>query len=292
MRGSRPSVADPASEPGQPLWMAKTAARAPRAALLTVCAVLAIVGLRTLLSPTPVEPDEGPPVAVGVDVAAQSFAEAFARAYLTWDAQTPEAHERAVGRFLARDVEPGAGLIVPHRGSQRVRWSAVAAERRIGRRRRVVTVAADTSRGLLHLAVAVSRDARGMLFVSAVPAVVGAPARTTTAAARPEAEVEDSQLRALAVRVVRNYLAGERDDLVADLHSRAVVSLPDMRLAVRSTDAITWVSQPRRVAIAVTAQAPAGPRLALRYELSVLRVGGRWVVRTIHTNPIAREGDR
>lgn len=276
---------------GQPLWRAKAAARSPRAAFLIACAVLAVVGVRTLVSPKPLKPAE-PRAGIVVDAGAQSFAEAFARAYLTWDAESPESHERAVGRFLARGVEPSAGLLVPQRGSQHVRWTAVAADRRAGDRGRIVTVAAETSQGLLHLAVRVSRDPRGMLFVSAVPAVVGPPARTTTAAARPEAEVEDRQLRAVAARVVRNYLAGERDDLVADLDPRAVVSLPDMRLTVRSTDAVTWVSEPHRIAIAVTADARGALRLALRYELSVLRVGGRWVVRTIHTNPIAREGNR
>ncbi len=128
--------------------------------------------------------------------------------------------------------------------------------------------------------------------MSAAPALVGPPARTTKGAAPPEAEVEDHQLRTLGARVVRNYLAGEHDDLAADLHPRAVVSLPELRLDVQSIDAVTWVTEPRRLAVAVTAAAHRHPRLALRYELSVSRAGGRWLVRTVHTNPIAPEEDR
>jgi hypothetical protein len=97
-------------------------------------------------------------------------------------------------------------------------------------------------------------------------------------------------LRSVVERVVRNYLGAERDDLAADLHPDAVVSVPAQRLAVRSIDAVSWARPPRRVAVQLVAALTHGPRLTLRYELDVLRLGGRWVVRTVHTDPVAREG--
>ncbi len=276
---------------GRSLLAVRAAARAPRIALLVACAVLVLVGLSALVSPKP--PAASPErTQSSVDLAAHAFAEAFARAYLTWNAKAPEAHERAVAEFLAGDVDPAAGMVPPSTGSQRVTWTRVATDRRAGARRRIITIAAETTRGVVHLAVPVSRDPRGLLFVSAVPALVGPPPQTNTGAAPPEADVEDRQLRTLGARVVRNYLAGERDDLAADLHPRAVVSLPELRLKVQSIDAVTWVTEPRRIAVAVAAAAHRQPRLALRYELSVSRAGGRWLVRTVHTNPIAPEEDR
>jgi Conjugative transposon protein TcpC len=275
----------------RPLWAVRAAARAPRIAVLAACGLLALVGARALLAPEPQLSAQRRSV-TPVDVTARSFAEAFARTYLTWNADEPETRERAIARFVGSDVEPAAGVVVPPRGAQQVSWTAVEGDRAAGERGRIITVAAETSRGPIHLAVPVSRDDRGLLFVSGVPAIVGPPARTSTGAAPPEVEVEDRALRAVGSRVVRNYLAGERDDLAADLAPGAIVSLPELRLKVRSTDAVTWVSEPRRLAVALSASTPAGARLALRYELSVVRLSGRWVVRTIHINPVAREGDQ
>ena len=273
------------------LWRVRWQARTPRVVLAVSCVVLSALGLRTLLAP-PASPSPAHVSANAEDVAANAFAEAFARAYLGWDARDPDAHERALRPFLARDLDTHAGVLLSGSGTQRVRWTAVEGTRAVDRNRRIVTVVAGTNRGPMHLAVSVSRDARGLLFVSTLPALLGPPPTATDATAGGEAEVEDRQLRAVASRVIRNFLAGDRADLAADLHPRAVTSLPELRLRVRSTDAITWVSEPRRVALTVTAEAQRDLRLALRYELSVLRVGGRWVVRTIHTNPIAREGHR
>jgi hypothetical protein len=274
---------------GQRLWAVRARARAPRIAVLVACGVLSAGGIKSIVAPQP-PARAGRPLAPTSDLAAQAFAQEFARAYLEWDAAAPEAHERAVAPFLGSDVEAGAGLVVPETGAQTVRWATVAGDRRMAGRLRRVTIAAQTTRGRVHLSIAVGRDERGMLFVSAPPAIVGPPPRATNGSSGPEPEVEDRELRAVAARVVRNYLAGEREDLAADLHPRAVVSLPDVLLRVQSTDAVTWASEPRRLAVAVTAAERNGPRFALRYELGVLRVGRRWLVREVHINPIAREG--
>ena len=268
-------------------WQAQT----PRVVLAVLCLVLSTLGLRTLLVP-PASPPPAHVSANAEDVAANAFAEAFARSYLAWDARRPEAHERALRPFLARDLDTQAGVLLPGTGRQRVRWTAVEGTRAVDSDRLIVTVVAGTNRGPMHLAVSVSRDARGLLFVSALPALLGPPATATDAMAGGETEVEDRQLRAVASRVIRNFLAGDRADLAADLHPRAVTSLPELRARVRTTEAITWVARPRRVAVQVAAEVPHGPRMALRYELDVVRASGRWAVRIVHTNPIAREGDR
>jgi hypothetical protein len=90
-----------------------------------------------------------------------------------------------------------------------------------------------------------------------------------------------------APAAVRNYLAGRRDDLLADLAPGAVVSLPERPLRLRSTDAITWARRPRLVAVEV--EAPTGQRLTLRYELAVAR-RDRWYVRAIEVDPTSKGG--
>ena len=180
-------------------------------------------------------------------------------------------------------------LDAPTKTDVAVSWTAVVGVASQSGRRSVVTVAAETSLGVLHLAVSVERDERGALSVAGTPALVGPPI-TARAKPRVEREVDDESLRAVAGRVVKNYLTRERDDLAADLAPGAVVSLPDLRLRVGSVDGVTWSG--RRVAVAVTARGRDGLRLALRYELVVVRRGGRWLVRTVHTNPAAIGGSR
>ena len=273
------------------LWLTRAQGRAPRAALLLACSILSVAGIRAIFAPPATLEASRPQSPALHDLAAQAFAADFARAYLEWDPANPAAHERAMARFVggtqALDVARTGHPEIAQRVERTIPVGDVGS-----RRRRQITIAAETSRGRVHLAVPVERDENGLLFLAGAPAIVGPPPASRHPRSRPETEVEDRQLRALAARVVRNFLSGEREDLAADLHPDAVVSLPEMPLRVRSTDAITWSSASRRVAVQVTAASRRAPRMALRYELSVLRVGGRWVVRTIHTNPIALEGDR
>ncbi len=147
-----------------------------------------------------------------------------------------------------------------------------------------MTVAAGTSQGLVYLAVAVRRDERGLLSVSAAPALVGPPPVDRSADAPDEEEVEDPNVRAVADRAVRNYLAGQRENLLADLAPDATVSLPPQRLSVRSTEAVTWALPGRRVAVEVQAEDELRNRWTLRYELEVQR-RDRWYVRSLHVDP-------
>jgi hypothetical protein len=277
-------------------------ARARSFGLATAVAILSLAGLRAAIA--------GPPTATerlagrGVyDIEAAAFAERFARASFTWDLARPELRERALAPLVSASLDAGAGL-EPDDGAYRwqrcptdgiacadgarqaVRWTAVVAERRSGRRRRSVTVAAETTRGLYYLAVPVARDERGFMFVPAYPALVGPPPAAPEATAEEEPEVEDAQLRVVAERAVRNYLGRQSSDLNADLAPEAVVSLPTRALRVEDVEAVRELAG-SRVAVEVRA-ARGGVSWRLRYELVVVR-RERWYVRSIQSTSEGRQ---
>src|SRR3954451_24919311 len=135
-------------------------ARAPRVLALAGLLVCAVLVLRPAARP---QASTEPPARVQTpsDLRAEGFAEAFARAYLSWDATNPESHERAVARYTSQALDPGAGMRLPRAGKQAVLWTrTVADEPR--RHERLITVAAETDRGTADLVVAVARDPRGM----------------------------------------------------------------------------------------------------------------------------------
>jgi Conjugative transposon protein TcpC len=256
-------------------------ARAPRLLAGGCVALLALAGLRAAIAPGAHAPA---PVraAAPPDLRAGAFAEAFARAYLTWDPEHPERREQRLVGFLARQVDVDAGMEPAGRRAQHVDWTAVVGEQRTASRTTVV-VAVERQGHRLYLAVPVERDARGFLAVAAYPALVGAPATDPDLSTPTEQDVDDPELRAVSERAVRNYLAGERRNLAADLADGAVVSLPGRRLRVDSVESITWAAG-RRVAVQVHAADAAGASWTLRYELAVVR-HERWYVRALHVNP-------
>src|SRR3954470_15871781 len=128
----------------RPLWRSRLAARAPRAAGLLLVVILCAAGLRATVA-GPREAPRSPRPVAAEDLPAQSFAEAFARAYLTWDAQRPDEHERQVAGFITDALDPGAGLAVPHSGAQQVVWTAAVQDRPLGPLGRLITVAAQTT---------------------------------------------------------------------------------------------------------------------------------------------------
>jgi len=116
------------------------------------------------------------------------------------------------------------------------------------------------------------------------PALVGPPAVALDRPASDEDEVADPQLRAVCERALRNYLAGDRDDLLADLDPQAVVSLPEQRLELKAVHELTRAG-PGRVAAEIEASGDAAV-WTLRYELDVVR-RERWYVRAISSDPRA-----
>ena len=264
----------------------RVVAHGPRVLVLCAVGVLAIAGARAAVAGPGRERAPARAVAPADDLSVQGFAQAFARAYLTWNALHPEHHAQQVRPYVSQTLDPGAGLQPPARGVQQVVWTAALADRSAGKRTRVVTVAAQTTRSLVHLAIPVQRDRRGFLVVSRYPSIVGPPVSDPKQGVVAEADVEDGAVRVVARRAVTNYVERERDDLRADLDRGIVVSLPANQLKVRSVESVTW-ARPRRVAVTVAAEDADGVAWTLRYELSVVR-RDRWYVREISVDPTSR----
>jgi hypothetical protein len=221
-------------------------------------------------------------------MAAEAFAQAFARSYLTWSANATDGHDAAVARFAPSTMDAGAGLRPPSHGSQTVRWTAIAGDSVRGSTR-LITVLIGTSGGDLTLAVPVQRDARGLLSVAAYPALIGPPPANPRPPLDDEPPVNDADLAVVAKRTVTNYLARSPRNLAADLTSDAVVVMPVQTFRAVRFDDVTWARPSRAVAVVVEARRRDGLQMTLRYELAVVRRAGRWLVRAIETNPIHPE---
>jgi hypothetical protein len=224
------------------------------------------------------------------DLAAEGYAELFAREYLTWDAQDPEAHEQAMARFAGEGASADFGMQLPTSGEERVQWARVVQAREPIRGEHVYTVAAQTdSAGLLYLSVSVRRGADGSLTLAGYPAFVGAPASTPASLSPPEqsSEVSDPALTVVLRRVLRNYLAALTSDLQADLRSGARVSPPASTLTLESVSQLQWAPGGGTVLAVLQAQDTRGAQYTLGYEIDVGRVQGRWEVSAIQMDPDA-----
>jgi Conjugative transposon protein TcpC len=265
----------------RPAWRAHWAGRAPRLAFLAVIALLSLAGLRTVLA-GPREIVASGRAQPARDLAAEGFAEAFARAYLTWDSAHPGRHERQMSLFTSDALELGAGLQAPAREAQTVAWTAAIRDEQRPRGLRLITVAAETSKSPYYVSVAVQRDRRGFMAVSRYPALVGAPPVASNLGSLDEPPVEDAQLESVVRRALTNYLERQATNLRADLDPRAVVALPPASLRVSSIDTPAWVA-PDRVSAGVRAQG-SGATWTLSYELAVVK-RERWYVRSIEADP-------
>ena len=270
----------------RPARATRRLARVPSRIAIGALLVLAAVGVKATFVPrTPSVAATAAPATDARDITTQGFAQAFARAYLSWDARNPEQHQRQVAPFLSGSLDGDGGLQVPARGRQQVLWSTAIQDQPDALRDRVITVAVQTTRELLYLAVPIHRTERGFLVVRQYPSLVGPPVSDPAVAPAEEPDVNDEGLRAVAQRAISNYLAGERTNLLADLDAGAVVSLPTVTLQVRSVRSITQAAGDR-VAVEVSAADATGTQWTLRYELGVVH-RDRWYVRTIQTTPVA-----
>ena len=195
----------------------------PRAAAVLVVALLSAAGLRAAIAPAGTTIVSRRAQAPRVDPGAEVFAETFARAYLTWTDGSQTQREAALRPYLSPSLDEDAGV---HPGAtQSVSWTAAVDEAADGPQT-MMTVVAQTTSGLIYLSVPVARDHRGLLFVADYPAIIGPPASTADASLPQRAEVADPSLQTVVARAVRNYLAGNQQNLLADLTPRALVSLP------------------------------------------------------------------
>jgi hypothetical protein len=235
--------------------------------------------------PRPVSP---PPAKVEVaDLAAEGYASLFARRYLTWNANDPEAYRQELEPFLGSNTNATVGVELPRSGSQQVQWTQVVQSREPQTGEHVYTVAAQTdASGLLYLTVNVIRKAGGILALAGYPAFVGAPASTTIDNLVEHLHsVEEPVLETVIKRALHNYLAASASDLAADLTSEAQVSLPGMELALQSVGQMKWLPGHASVFAVLTASDSRGALYTLTYELDVSHVQGRWEISAIQMNP-------
>jgi hypothetical protein len=247
-------------------------ARLPRYVATAVALILMAVGLRAMVAPSPAAAPSTTP-ALARDPSVEDFALQFARAYLTYDATRPGAHGRALAPFLPHELDPDAGLVAA-RGSQHVLWAEVASNQLALAGGRVVTVAAqtDTQSQPLYLAVTVRHDRGRPIAMVGYPSLVGAPSVTTNEPAPARASVDDPAVAQVVERVVRNYLAGNAQDLAADLTPDAAVTLPTIALSLQVTDPLVWTGGgpgSGAVLATVTAADGAGTTYRLTYELGI-----------------------
>jgi len=264
----------------RPAWRVQATARAPRTVALVLAGVLMVAGLRTIIAGPPEPPAAAKQVAAS-DQTADAFADGFVRAYLTWNPDRLDQRQRRLAAYTTAELNDGAGL-EPGDTPQTVDDTTVIGSQPAGKRRRIVTVLARVDAREMHLAVPVTRDADGYLAVTSFPALVGPPPPASTERPPEEQEVEDPELVEVSKRAVRNYLAGAKDNLAADLDDDAVVSLPRTHARVRSVDEVTHTG-PRKVAVVVEA-ALDKTHMSLRYELDVVR-RDRWYVAAIEGDP-------
>lgn len=269
---------------------ARRRALLPRRAFIAACVVLGLLGLRSLLvAPAPPAATVSPASPQPRRPSAEGFAQAFARAYLTWDAARPEEHAAGLAPFLGPDVDVDAGMPVPVRGRSRVIWTSAMGQTNTDAQRVVTTVAVATDGDprLRYLAVPVT-EGGGTLTVADYPALVGNP-NPATISGRAGDDVEDNSLATVVRRALANYLDGEADNLRADLLPGARLALPGEHLELDDIDSLQWAGRARgRVSAVVVARDPSGDiAYTLRYELRVAK-RDRWYVAEINP-PMTRK---
>jgi hypothetical protein len=134
--------------------------------------------------------------------------------------------------------------------------------------------------GLVHLAVDVRRDRGGSAATRRSSAPASKP--VTRDADESLREVDDQALTAVVRRALRNYLAGDGDQLVADLAPGVVVGLPAHSLRMTGLESLKWSPEGGSVVAVVTARTH-DEVWTLRYELDVIPVAGRWEIGPIET---------
>lgn len=273
----------------RPLWRLRVARELPRHLLYAVATMGLLASARYAVDP----PRPTLPAALlrrpnTPDLAAEGFAELFARRYLTWEARDPEARENALAQYLGGGIVAGAGLQPPPGSEQRVQWAQIVQEREPQPGEHVYTVAAQTdTAGLLYLTVSVLRTAEGALALAGYPAFVGAPAAGPAQTSGHLSTVSETALSTVVERALRNYLAGSSAELAADLARGARVSMPGLSLGLESLQSLRWAPGGGAVLATVQAVDRRGAQYTLAYELNVIREQGRWEIAAIQMNPDA-----
>ena len=269
------------------LWRLRGSLHLTRWVLYVVAVVGVATTIRFAIAP-PRPPSAHIPNVQRIDLAAEAYATLFARRYLTWDANRPDAYAQALAPFLGGGVDPNAGLRPPAAGTQSVRWAEVVQARDVTPTEHVYTIAAESNpAGIVYLSVDVARDPGRGLVLARYPAFVGPPAShpATSLSNDRGADVSDASLSRVIERALRNYLAGSASNLAADLVAGAHVTLPPNPLSLQQLTQLQWRADGTGVLATVVAADQRGVAYTLSYELDVASASGRWEVAAIQTDP-------
>jgi Conjugative transposon protein TcpC len=261
-------------------------ARAPRLLVGAVAVALTLAGLRTVVFGTPAPRIERFYEPTSNDIGIEGFAETFARAYLTWggsgNAQTYYQSLALYNRQFAEDSG-----VQPSNNPQRVTWSRVLQDQPSALEgSRIVTVALQLTPGdrTCYLAVPISRAQNGALAVTTWPSFVGAPAVQQAPAPPSLPAVTSPNLITVVTRALTNYLAGDQNDLQADLAPGAEVTFPAQQLQVTGPPVSVQSTGPGGVLVTVRAADAQGASYTLAYEIGVQKTE-RWYVDSIEVIP-------
>lgn len=269
----------------RPLYRVRVAGGAPRLAMYVLVGVLSLAGLGSIARGHKTINERLIRTGSTIDLAAAEYATEFVRAYLTYNAQSPEAaHTRALSRFANNAISGEAGM--SPQGSQTVLWAEPVQDERPSSGGEIVTVAVQTSTASIpqYIAVPVERSSSGALAIANYPSFVGPPAVNQEYSAPDQTAVSAPGLTAMVTRVVTNYLSDNGQNLQADLAPNAQVSLPTVALAVQHVTSVTWAHPENTVEVQLTAQDPAHSTFSLAYLIGVTQQE-RWYATSIEVDP-------
>jgi hypothetical protein len=273
-------------------------------------AVLLLIGYRGIVAiiEGPSSRPPASPVATGADTQfpvtmAEAYALDFGHAYLNFSPTSAAARNAALASFLPRGYDRSLGW--DGAGTQRTLNVQVAGVSVTGQHTAVVTLLAQLAGGkLIELGVPIYA-ANGGMSVSAKPALLAGPAEAILPGRRPSTSdhATASALRNQLPAFFRAYASGDRATLgrFAATGSRIVglggevslagvdsVYVPAGGSTRQASVTVTWELQPANAAnLARVSTAPAA--LEMTYQLTIVRQGGSWDIRSIgaSTQPLA-----
>jgi hypothetical protein len=261
-------------------------ARAPRFLAATVAIVLSLAGLRTVVFGAPAAKIERFYEPTSDNVGTEAFAEAFARAYLTWSGSGDiQAYGQSLARYNPQFADSEG--VQPSNAPERVTWASVVQDQPSALEgSRIVTVEMQLVPGdrTVYLAVPVNRAQNGALAVTTWPSFVGAPAVQAAPTMPNLTAVTDPNLITVVTRAITNYLADDKNDLQADLAPGTQVTYPAQQLQVSGPPVSVQSTGPGGVLITVRATDAQGAAYTLAYEVGV-ELTERWYVDSIEVIP-------
>lgn len=260
--------------------------RAPRLLAIAVAVVLALAGLRTVVFGAPAPKIERFYEPTSDNIGTEAFAEDFARAYLTWNgSRDTQAYGQSLALYNPQFADSQG--VQPSNAPERVSWASVLQDQPSALEgSRIVTVELQLVPGdrAVYLAVPVNRAQNGALAITTWPSFVGAPAVQSAPTMPNLTAVTDPNLLTVVTRAITNYLAGDQNDLQADLATGTQVTFPAQQLQVSGPPVSVQSTGPGGVLITVRATDAQDASYTLAYEVGV-ELTERWYVDSIEVIP-------